>query len=158
MIRSIQVPNGHTAARLRRLRILLTAFLDRQLMREDIADLLCLSPSGVRKYVKDLAGIIGVARYVEGTETFIGFPVYQLAIRSDQVEEFLEQMTATAPTRTYPGRPSSLSRASKDPRRHFHILADDAHYAIRVSRAPVTRDPMVAAFFGPAPTAMGAHA
>jgi hypothetical protein len=35
--------------------------------------------------------------------------------------------------------------------RHFHILADDTHYAIRVNRSPVTRDPLVAALFGPAP-------
>ena len=37
--------------------------------------------------------------------------------------------------------------------RHFHILADDTHYAIRVNRGPVTRDPLVAALFG-APTSL----
>jgi hypothetical protein len=35
--------------------------------------------------------------------------------------------------------------------RHFHIRADDTHYAIRVNRSPVARDPLVAALFGAAP-------
>jgi hypothetical protein len=42
--------------------------------------------------------------------------------------------------------------------RHFHILADDTHYAIRVNRSPVARDPLVAALFGAAPSANKDHA
>jgi hypothetical protein len=36
-------------------------------------------------------------------------------------------------------------------------LADDTHYAIRVNRSPVMRDPLVAALFGSAPAQQKEH-
>lgn len=137
-----------TAARIDRLLILVAALQARHLMREDIGGILQVGPSGVRKYIKDLGAAIEIDRYVDGNNRFIGFPVYRLAMTAEEAQAYLAGL-ASSPTKL-PCRPSAsaLSIAAKDPSRHFHILADDTHYAIRLNRTPATRDPLVAAFFG----------
>lgn len=144
-----QLPHGQTVSRAERLHLLVTTLQSSELMREDIGSLLKVGPSAVRKYVQDLDGVIEIARFVDGTSTFLGYPVYRLAMTLEQAEEYLASL-ATAPVarRSKPSM-SALSVAARDPSRHFHILADDTHYAIRVSRSPVARDPLVAALFGP---------
>lgn len=70
---------------------------------------------------------------------------------ADQVGAYLAELVAQAPFRpvTASRRPQAI--AARDPRRHFHILGDDKHYAIRVSRALPAQDPYVAALFGVGP-------
>ncbi len=150
MTRAHHVTHGQTIQRMERLRTLVTALLAGDLVRGELADILQVGPSGVRKYVNDLcaAGVIELARYVDGTATFLGHPVYTLAITAEEAKEYLATLSADAPVRV--GRPSksALSIAVRDPGRHIHIMQDDAPFSIRVSGAPVARDWLVAAFFG----------
>jgi hypothetical protein len=80
--------------------------------------------------------------------------VYRISPDPDRVKAFLgaicqPKREGAAPRKERPGlREQSMAGTG----RHFHILADDTHYAIRVNRSPVTRDPLVAALFGPPPS------
>jgi hypothetical protein len=51
-----------------------------EMLADEIAWFLKFSPSGARKYIRDLreAGVIELARYIEGTATYLGKAVYQL--------------------------------------------------------------------------------
>jgi DNA-binding transcriptional ArsR family regulator len=149
----------HTVATQRRLdnlRLLVEALGQREMLADEICDLLKFSPSGARKYIRDLRedGVIELARYVDGTATYIGLAVYTLTPDQERVRAFLaglDQPRAPAP-------PNAKHRdrfAAAGAGRHFHIIADDTHYAVRVSRVQVFRDPLVAALFGPAASAAG---
>jgi len=151
MTRSHFTTNSHTAARVEKIRKLIHSLQQGDMSRDEICDLLEMGPSGVRKYLADLAG--RVKAVVAGGETIV-----HLAIDADQAEAYLDQLAAQASP-----RPAVLPRspewiAARDRTRHFHILEDDAHYSIRVSRAAPARDWAVAALFGAAPAAMGVHA
>ncbi|MEC5163683.1 hypothetical protein ACFDR9_003434 [Janthinobacterium sp. CG_23.3] len=127
-----------------------------EMLADEIAWFLKFSPSGARKYIRDLrdAGVIELARYIEGTATYLGKAVYQLTPDPERVRAFLAAIVqpkreGAAPRKDRPGlREQSMAGNG----RHFHILADDTHYAIRVNRGPVMRDPLVAALFGSAPS------
>jgi hypothetical protein len=127
-----------------------------EMLADEIAWFLKFSPSGARKYIRDLrdAGVIELARYIEGTATYLGKAVYQLTPDPERVRAFLAAIVqpkreGVAPRKDRPGlREQSMAGNG----RHFHILADDTHYAIRVNRGPVMRDPLVAALFGSAPS------
>jgi hypothetical protein len=148
MTRAHHVTHGRTTERLEKIRKLVTALLTRQLMREDIAEILQMGPSGVRKYVADLRGVIGIARYVDGTATFLGYPVYCLAIAGCEAQDYLAKLSVQAPTSGRKGRVSELAIAERDPKRHIHIMRDDEYYQVRVSRSIPAPDPLVAALFG----------
>jgi hypothetical protein len=77
---------------------------------------------------------------------------------ADKVQAFLACLAAQAPARPVTLRQTPESIAAREPGRRFHILADDEHYSIRVSRAAPARDPMVAALFGAGPASTGVHA
>ena len=137
------------------LRRLVAEFSLREMTVPDVANFLDFSTSGARKYIRDLreAGVIELARYIEGTATYLGKAVYQISPDPERVKAFLAAICqpkreGAAPRKERPGlREQSMAGTG----RHFHILADDTHYAIRVNRSPVARDPLVAALFGPAP-------
>ncbi len=143
--------NGRTAARIANLRKVLDALREGDLLRDEIGAILRFGPSGVRRYIKELRenAVIEIARYVDGTSTFLGYPQFQLSPNTSRVDEFIAELDSGRPVKKAGvGRPSHLELAQRDQGRHFHILADDTHYAIRVSRTPIARDPLVAALFG----------
>jgi len=148
MTRASYVTPGQTAARLERMRTLVSVLMVRALRRDDIADMLKLSPSGVRKYVAELGARIMIARFEDGTPTWLGTPVYCLAISIEQAQAYLLQLGGTPRVRPAKGQRSAMSSAANDPSRHIHVMVDDAHYAVRLHTAPAARDPLVAAFFG----------
>ena len=151
MTRARYVTPSQTAARLAKLRTLITTLQERQLRRDEIGHLLQVGPSGVRKYLVDLRDLVEVIRVA-------GEAVCRLVAAAEKVQAFLAGLGAAAPGRPVTPSLTPESIAARDPRRHFHILADDEHYAIRVSRAAPARDPMVAALFGTGSASMGAHA
>jgi hypothetical protein len=148
MTRAHHVTHRKTTLRVERMRNLVKAMIAGDMTREEIGELLQVGPSGVRKYLADLIDIVGIARYVDGTATFVGFPVYGLVINAKEAQSYMDSLVADAPPRATPEPRSVCALAARDPSRHFHILADDTHYPVRVSRAPVQRDVLVAAFFG----------
>jgi hypothetical protein len=139
MKRAQHVTPSGTAARIEKIRSLVTALTAGQLSRAEIADLLKMGQSGVRKYLVDLRGM--VEQGYDGGQLMV-----RLVVSAEAAGEFLAGLSVQKSGRA--ARPSDFSIAVRQPGRHFHILADDAHYAIRVSRAPAMRDPLVAAFFG----------
>ncbi|CAN7458053.1 winged helix-turn-helix domain-containing protein [Pseudoduganella sp. LjRoot289] len=146
-----------TLRRIENMQKLIAELQQHEMLADEIAWFLKFSPSGARKYIRDLrdAGVIELARYIEGTATYLGKAVYQLTPDPERVKMFLAAIVQPkregAPPRKE--RPSLREQAMAGAGRHFHILADDTHYAIRVNRGPVTRDPLVAALFG-APTSL----
>jgi len=141
MTRASYVTPGQTAARIDNLRRLVAALLVGPLSREAIGNILEMGPSGVRKYLADLGERVTNVRGADGLMCY-------LAITPEQAQAYLAQL-ATAPV----SRPTGMPKRPKDiatigPGRHVHIMADDAHYAVRLHTAPAARDPLVAAFFG----------
>jgi DNA-binding Lrp family transcriptional regulator len=144
-----------TQRRIENMQKLIGELSTHEMLADEIAWFLKFSPSGARKYIRDLreAGVIELARYIEGTATYLGKAVYQISPDPERVKAFLAAICqpkreGAAPRKERPGlREQSMAGTG----RHFHILADDTHYAIRVNRSPVARDPLVAALFGPAP-------
>ncbi len=145
-------PHGRTAARIANIKMLVDALRVGSLLRDEIGALLKLSPSGVRKYIKELRElyIIEIERFIDGTATTMGYPLFRLVPDDAHISAFIAEIECGIPEvkRARAGKPSNLEVALRDQKRHFHILADDTHYAIRISRSPVMRDPLVAAFFG----------
>ncbi len=151
-----------TLRRIENMQKLIMELSTHEMLADEIAWFLKFSPSGARKYIRDLrdAGVIELARYIEGTATYLGKAVYQISPDPERVKAFLAAIVqpkrdGVPPRKERPGlRDQSLAGTG----RHFHILADDTHYAIRVNRNPVARDPLVAALFGAAPSSNKEHA
>jgi len=146
MTRARHVTHRKTAARVEKLRILINALLASQMERDAIGEMLQVGPSGVRKYVAELGAM--VARQVDVTAALESVTVYRLTITEAEAQAYLDGLTSNTCARAVVEPKSSLLAAARDPSRHFHIMRDDAHFSVRVSRTPPMRDPMVAAFFG----------
>ena len=142
MTRARHVTPCHTAGRIERTRTLISALqLRGRMTRDEIGDVIQLGPSGVRKYLADLGDKVAL-------EYDAGQQYCRLTLGAQEAAAYVTQLAIEAAGRPRSGRPSDFDKASRDPSRHFHILADDAHYAIRLNRAPIGRDPLVAALFG----------
>jgi hypothetical protein len=141
MTRAHHVTHSYTTGRIERMRSLITALQIKSLTRGEIGAVLQMGPSGVRKYLVDLRGMFEVEAV--GDED-----VVRLAINEEEARAFLAGMAEKALARQAAPSKSSESLTAIGPGRHFHILADDTHYAIRVNRTPIVRDPLVAALFG----------
>lgn len=106
----------------------------------DMGQFLGFSPSGVRKYLADLRE----ARILEahGTDFVSGRMNYGVVDDPAQVAAFLAGLASArkdAPSRRMK---SNVDLALSDKSRHFHLLQDDAYYAIRVSKVVVAPDPL----------------
>lgn len=148
MTRAHHVTHSYTAARAENIRKLITALMAGQMARDEIGAMLQVGPSGVRKYLADLKGKVDKL-YVEGEQ------VCRLAMRPDEAQAYLDSLVSHVPAR--PINVASSEIRMPIPGRRFHILADDTHYAIRVSRVPVARDWSVTALFGAGPARMEAR-
>lgn len=139
-----------TRRRLDAMRGLVGEFGVRQMDAADICDFLQFSPSGARKYIRDLreARVIEIARYIDGTEKYLGRPLYKLTADQVILAAFMAQLNSelpAAPRSHAPKQPKELGAGCR-----LHIMVDDKHYPVRVSRAPAVRDSLVTALFGPA--------
>jgi hypothetical protein len=148
MTRACHVTPRQTTQRVDRLRNLVNALLAGDMTRDEIGEVLQVGPSGVRKYLVDLGSKVTIARRIDVTPTFVGFAVYRLTISAEEAQDYLASLVGAATPRAVASPMSAERIAARDPSRHFHILADDTPYAVRVRRAPVARDVLVAAFFG----------
>ena len=139
-----------TEQRTANLKSLVAELSTREMQADDICAHLKMSPSGARKYIADLraAGVMVLARYADGTVTYLGKACYRLASDPLLVSEFLSQIEQHKHQPRIPAPPARALPVA--PGRSFHIMADDAHFAVRINRHPAMRDPLVAALFGPA--------
>jgi predicted transcriptional regulator len=118
----------------------------------DIAEFLNLTKSGVRKYIVELqqAGVLELV-YRGASLLKTGRPVYVLKRDRSAVERFLGRLTD----------PEFGTRKKADPvpqelvlpaNCRLYLIKDDSPSAPRRDERPPFRDPMQAAFFGPART------
>lgn len=139
-----------TERRVEQTKALIAEFSTREMLADDICRFLGYTPSGGRKYIKNLrdAGVIELARYIDSTASYLGKAVYCLTADQGVVDSFIALLAE--PRDTKPAPASGKPRRQAISGRHFHIMADDTHFQIRAHRGPVARDPLVAALFGPA--------
>lgn len=139
-----------SARRFENMRRLVAELSVRDMCADEVAELLGFTLSGARKYLRPLlaAGIIELDRYVGGTAAAVGKAVYRLARDPEPVRGFMSALAQ--PRGKGKKAPPDLPSPSRAPRngRLFHIMQDDGDCLIRVSRAPVRRDPLVEALFG----------
>lgn len=137
-----------TRRRIANIRLIIDTLPAREMDIDDICALLQFSPSGARKYISELlaGSVIEIARYLDATATYSGRPAYRLAPDQVTINEYLARLekNMAAPQR----EPVAKSMFPQVPGRNFHIMDDDTHFAVRIHRAPVMRDPLVAALFG----------
>lgn len=143
-----------TKRRIENFQRLINELANHEMLADDIAWFLKFSPSGARKYIRELreAGVIELTRYVEGTASYLGKAVYKISSDSERPKAFLAAICETEPTGANSHKKRSRLREEclESDGRHFHFLADDTHLTVGVNRCPVARDPLVAALFGPA--------
>lgn len=143
------------------MRALIDEFAQREMRADDIAKVLRLTPSGARKYIRDLLGanVIELDRCIENAPGYVGKAVYRLSGDPECVRAYFASMVQ--PRAGAGGRNKNkddLGKAGltmKGIERRVHILTDDVYHVIRVHRSPAQRDPLVAALFGPAKSPNG---
>ncbi len=143
-----------TRRRMDNIRKLIDELRTRDMTADDMCFLLKFSPSGARKYIRDLIGpgVIELAHHIEAKGAYIGKPVFRLSSDSERVEAFLLMIQQEEPR-------SSVAKTPLETRlqntfgtdRHFHVMADDIMYKIRINRDKPRRDDLVTALFGDGP-------
>jgi predicted transcriptional regulator len=146
MTRARNVTPRHTKERLDRLRRLVMTLQDHQLMRDEIGELLEVSPSGVRKYLADLADKIAIVRYVDSTPRHIGHPVYRLTMSAEEVQAYLADLASKEPAR--PNQRHAPAAPQLDQARHIHIMKDDGDFRPRRLRGIPSHTALMVHFFG----------
>jgi hypothetical protein len=144
MTRIRHVASSQTVQRIAKLHRLITALLSGPQDRDALGDLLKVGPSGVRKYLADLRGKVELI-------IIDGRPHYRLAISAEATRDFLERLAAQMPVRAVKEPKSPMQVRMAGVGRHFHILADDTHYAIRVNNRIPAHFPLMAHFFNLVP-------
>lgn len=117
-------------ARGHNMRILIAELQKREMPHYEIGYMLGKSPSALRKYINVLAPVIGIVRY-EGN-----VPVYRITADDESLDKFVGGLGCALKVAT-----PEPAYATVGPGRRFHIMADDAPYAVRINLASVTPDP-----------------
>jgi hypothetical protein len=145
MSRSRYVTPSRTGERIERVRTLITALQAGPMARDEIGGMLAIGPSGVRKYMTDLNGIV---------ESFgeFGHLMCRLVSDKEKVARYLETLDGLAAARPIKPRKCELTIAAQDPARHFHIMEDDVEFKVRVTKGVPAHHPLMAHFFKLAPS------
>lgn len=149
-----------TTATLRRtenIKTLVETLKGRRMTASEISELLGFSPSGIRKYLRDLKEleIIEVQGHEPNTngKAWVGSALYGLIVGCEErVENLLKLLSEQ--TREVQEKKEKTELNAKnaliqiDQGHHIHKMGDDSPFNLRSSRIPVHRDPLVAALFG----------
>lgn len=140
-----------TARRLVNVRILLEHLLViDELSFDEISLLLKLSPSGSRKYIKDLrqSGLLIVARIdCVGSQTH-GTTYFRLCNNKEKVRKALDLILETTSHTPIAKSVRTPLRGSTDGR-NFHIMLDDTEYQIKTPAIkPPKHDDLMSLFYG----------
>lgn len=119
---------------------------DGPMLRDDICFFLGMSPSGGRKYIRELSDV-GV---IIGTSEAAGVPrLYTLNPDQDHVAAMLTAMAAPhAAPAGIAGAPTTGRIVITEPGRHLHVMLDDVQYKIKSTYRIPAPDPLLAALFG----------
>lgn len=123
-----------------------------------IQEVLRMSPSGTRKYVREL--ITSDVIMIDHTDTIPRIAgkgaeqtVHYFRLTDDEAKiTRLMGMLSAPRTEKKKGDPRKPTLTG-DPSRHFHIMMDDTHYAVKPQSKLPAPDPLLAAFFGMGGTA-----
>jgi hypothetical protein len=139
-----------TAATRRRsdmMRALIGHFQLGEMRQSEIQDAISLSPSGARKYIRELIdfSIITVDRYEDGGPMSIGIAVFRLNRCENTVAKFIESLDAGG--NAIPKR----VKKSHGEDRQLHLMGEAVPAAVRMRMRPVAPDPIAlpASFFRP---------
>lgn len=130
---------GPTAERIAKMITLIEELRLRPMTLADMGDHLKFSPPGTRKYLGELRAAHLVD---EDAAPITRERTYTIVDDGPRVKAFIASMSGDGNVPTRRGAPSNLDVAKRDPARHFPLLADDAHYSVRIRRAPVAPDPL----------------
>jgi hypothetical protein len=143
-----------TARRFENINAIISTLRQCEMTREHIQTLLKFSPSGARKYVRELvnAGVMVVSHLEhvprisnKGQAQQIHW--FKLTDNEDIIDNVLAVILRKEKEKV-PREPAPRVLTG-DPSRHFHIMADDTHYPVRVQHKKIPApDPLLAAFFG----------
>jgi hypothetical protein len=149
MSRSRYVTPSRTVERIERVRTLIAALKVGDMSRDEVGGLLAIGPSGVRKYMVDLGGIVE-------SVWIAGHLMCRLTSDAAKVENYLASLDAKSPTRPIKPRPCALTIAAQDPSRHFHIMEDDVEFKVRPVRKLPEHTALMAHFFNLVPAGVWA--
>lgn len=149
MTRARYVTPSRTAERIERVRTLINALKAGAMTRDEIGGMLAIGPSGVRKYMVDLNGIVESARIA-------GQSICRLTSDTAKVANHLASLDSLAPARPVKTRQCAVTIASQDPARHIHIMSDDVQFPVRLQRDLPKHEPVMAHFFNLAPAGVWA--
>lgn len=122
---------------------IITAFGYREMMAEDIAELIGHTVGSARKMARELLGaeVIELSRVIDSSHGGHGIPIYRLAMKGDELAAFLLKLDEPdlMPIMTAKG-PAGF---------HFHATPDDRRTDIHAWEKVVGRhDALHRAFFG----------
>jgi hypothetical protein len=141
-----------TQRRIENMQKLIGELSTHEMLADEIAWFLKFSPSGARKYIRDLreAGVIELARYIEGTATYLGKAVYQISPDPERVKAFLAAIVqpkreGAAPRKERPGLREQRPPFPHPGRRHplCNPGQPQPGGARSAGRRPVRRGPVV---------------
>ena len=130
------------------MRLLVEQLQQCEMRRWEIQELMTMSPSGVRKYIRELIdfGIIAVDRYEEVHEKSVGVAVFRINRCPATVAKFVASL-GNKDTNSVAKRAKHV----EDPSRRFHLMGDPVPVAVRMRKRPVMADPLALShdFFRP---------
>lgn len=145
-----------TARRADNIRSIIDTLRQVEMTRVDIQTLLKMSPSGGRKYTRELleSGVMMVAHTevaptpsAKGHDQRIDY--FKLTEDEDLIDKLLAAIVQSRAKKAEKSGPPKTRVLTGDPTRHFHVLADDVHYQVKVPHKKIPApDPLLAHFFG----------
>ena len=144
-----------TARRFENIKTIISTLRERTLTRVDVQALLAFSPSGSRKYVRELvsAGVMVIAHTEEVARISNKGHIqldhhFKLTDDEEIIANVLALVVKESNNKTKEEKPKERVLTG-DPSRHFHIISDDTYYAVKVphKRIPAP-DPVLAHLFG----------
>jgi len=138
-----------TRRRAKNIRRLVAELAKRDMNFDEFCDLLDYSPSGVRKYVRDLRedGLIEIARFTDHCPRMPeGRPEYRLAMYGETLAAYMATLIVEPSLKVFPRN----KRPAADDGCHFHTCGNDNQgpARARATTAKATHLDVHEAFFG----------
>lgn len=140
-----------TLQRVQHFRNLIAGFKAGGMMFDQICAMLAMTPSGGRKYLRDLreAGVVHVVNHDSPRPPhFIGYQVFGL-VSEALADEFLDKIALPANGRMV----VPVKARDENPGVRTHIMGDDVRFEVKRPKFVAHRDELVSALFGPAVSA-----
>lgn len=121
-----------------------------EMSTKDMDEFLQFSPSGTRKYLKELraAEILKLSRFEDGARGYTGTAYFKLTSNETLLATFVKEMEDCSGN-VGTERPAPAVRTRKLGDRTVHIVADTVLYRVQLPSTAIPQpDPVLSAFFG----------